>query len=102
MKGGSHLMPLQHIQAEQHVHRLVLQDGERTGKEVPLYLYLSYKRTRQHNFNFFQSTKSQIIPDIILYAYVQLSKVWRMVHLGTLGCGYLQEIRRQLVCQWLF
>ena len=44
-------MPLQHIQAEQHVHRLVLQDGKRTGKEVPLYLYLSYMSTRQHNLN---------------------------------------------------
>lgn len=46
-------MSLEHIQAKQHVHRLVLQDGERTRKEVPLYLDLSYMNaTRQHNLNY--------------------------------------------------
>lgn len=45
----SYLMSLQHIQAKQHVHWLVLQDGERTREEVTLYLDLSYtSATRQH------------------------------------------------------
>lgn len=50
---GSHLVSLQHIQAEQHVHRLVLQDGERTRKEVSLYLDLSCRsKTRQFQLKF--------------------------------------------------
>lgn len=35
-------MSLQHIQAKQHIHRLVFQNGERTRKEVSLYLDLSW------------------------------------------------------------
>lgn len=50
-------MSLQHIQAKQHVHWLVLQDGERTREEDALYLDLSYmSATTEHNMNY---------PDII-------------------------------------
>lgn len=57
-------MSLQHIQAKQHVHWLVLQDGERTREEVPLYLDLSYMRaTRQHNFNCTEMSSRELSMD---------------------------------------
>lgn len=59
-------MSLQHIQAKEHVHWLILQDGERTRKEVPLYLDLSYmSTTRQHNLNYAQMSCRGLITDAV-------------------------------------
>lgn len=40
-RAKAHLVSLQHVQAQQHVHRLVLKDGKGTRKEVSFYLDLS-------------------------------------------------------------
>lgn len=36
------LVSLQHVKAQQHVHRLIFQNGEGTREEVPFNLYLSW------------------------------------------------------------
>lgn len=38
----THLMPLQHIQAEQYVHWLILQHGKTGGQEIVGYLQLNH------------------------------------------------------------
>lgn len=72
---ASNLVPLQHIQAKQHIHRLVFQNGERTREEVSLYLDLSWTRTTK---------TTQFLPimqyHIYVYTYSSLAQIWGADH----------------------
>ncbi len=92
-------MSLQHIQAKQHVHRLVLQDGERARKEVPLYLDLSYmSATRKHHLNYTEKSFRDLNIDTVerIHSCHETSQLYRNAHLE--GKMILLDLSHKILC----